>query len=89
VRLAGVTATEQDVPASDPTPEENALQSEAQMKLRTAIAALPSNQRMALQLKRHEGLSYAEIAEIMGCSVPAVESLLFRANSTLKEKVMQ
>ncbi len=89
VRLAGAAAAEQDVPASNPTPEENALRSETQAKLRAAMAALPSNQRMALQLKRYEGLSYAEIAEVVGCSVSAVESLLFRANASLKEALMR
>ncbi len=30
-------------------------------------------------------LSGAEIAEVMGCTVSAVESLLFRANAALKD----
>ena len=85
VRLSGAEAVDQNVPAINPTPEENALRNEAQAKLRAAIAALPGNQRMALQLKRYEGLSYAEIGEVMNCTVSAVESLLFRANATLKK----
>jgi RNA polymerase sigma-70 factor (ECF subfamily) len=84
VRLAGAVA-DQDAPAPEPTPEENALRNEAQARLRAAIASLPNNQRMALLLKRYEGLPYAEIAEVMGCTVSAVESLLFRANSSLRE----
>ncbi len=78
---------DRNVPASTHTPEENALRNETQAKLRAAIAALPGNQRMALQLKRHEGLSYAEIAEVMNCTVSAVESLLFRANASLKKSL--
>jgi RNA polymerase sigma-70 factor (ECF subfamily) len=85
VRLSGAVVADQDVIDSKPTPEENVLHHEKQKRLRTAIASLPENQRIALQLKRHEGLSYAEIAEILGCSVSAVESLLFRANAMLRE----
>ena len=48
-----------------------------------ALAALPDPQRLALILKVYEDRSYAEIAEILGTSVPAVESLLFRARRSL------
>lgn len=51
------------------------------------IHALPSNQQTALILKIIEGQSQAEIAEIMGLSQKAVESLLSRARSTLKKKL--
>jgi RNA polymerase sigma-70 factor (ECF subfamily) len=85
VHLSGAAAADQYVIDSKPTPEENALWNEAQARFRAAIASLPNNQRIALQLKRYEGLSSEEIAKIMGCSVSAVESLLFRANATLKE----
>jgi len=40
---------------------------------------------MAVILFRFEGLSYGEISQALGCSVSAVESLIFRAMSTLKE----
>ena len=55
--------------------------------IREAIDSLPENQKMAVILQRFEGLSYGEISKIMGCSVSAIESLLFRAKQTLKEKL--
>ncbi|MBU0567405.1 RNA polymerase sigma factor [bacterium] len=52
-----------------------------------ALATLPENQRMAVILQRFHNLSYKEISKVMGCSVSAVESLLFRAKQNLKTKL--
>lgn len=49
-----------------------------------ALQKLPNNQQMAYTLAKIEGLSYAEVASVMRISVPAVESLLFRANENLR-----
>ena len=48
-----------------------------------AMAALPPRQKMALILAGFEGKSYEEIASVMEVSVPAVESMLFRARRNL------
>ena len=53
----------------------------------TAVASLPEDQRTALVLAEYQGLSYAEIAEIMRCSEKSVESSLYRAKHTLREKL--
>jgi RNA polymerase sigma-70 factor (ECF subfamily) len=50
-----------------------------------AMAALPTRQKMALVLASFEAKSYEEIAAAMEVSVPAVESLLFRARRNLAE----
>jgi RNA polymerase sigma-70 factor, ECF subfamily len=52
--------------------------------VRTAMGALPGNQRRALQLSRFEGLGYEEISEVMELSVQAVKSLLWRARENLR-----
>ena len=49
---------------------------------------LPPNQRMALILSQFEERSYKDIADIMEITVPAVESLIFRAKSYLKDKLL-
>jgi RNA polymerase sigma factor (sigma-70 family) len=49
-----------------------------------ALAQLPFNQRAALVMRELEGRSYVEIAETLETSVPAVESLLFRARRALR-----
>lgn len=46
---------------------------------RKAIAKLPDNQRAVLILARFEGLSYRQIAEVLGITEGAVESRLVRA----------
>lgn len=54
-------------------------------KLFKAIAELPENQKVAFVLHKLEGLSYQEVSEAMGNSVPAVESLMHRAKLNLKK----
>lgn len=55
--------------------------------VRLRIARLPERQRVALILFHYQGHTMAEVAEIMESTEGAVESLLFRARSTLKEKL--
>ena len=51
------------------------------------IDKLPDNQRISFVLNKVEKLGYQEISEVMGISVPAVESLIFRAKSGLKKRL--
>jgi RNA polymerase sigma-70 factor, ECF subfamily len=48
-----------------------------------AILQLPDRQRWAIILSRYENKSYQEIAEIMNCSVSAVESCLHHAKANM------
>ena len=54
--------------------------------LRQALGDLPEAQARILVLRELEGLSYEEIAERMGISHSAVESMLFRARRSLKDE---
>jgi RNA polymerase sigma-70 factor (ECF subfamily) len=49
-----------------------------------ALEALPERQRRAVILHRYHEMSYEEIAAQLGCTVPSVKSLLWRAYSTLR-----
>lgn len=51
------------------------------------INQLTENQKTAFILSKLDGLSNPEIAEIMNISISSVESLIFRAKTTLKEKL--
>jgi RNA polymerase sigma-70 factor (ECF subfamily) len=53
--------------------------------VRAAISHLPDRQQIAVILRRYEGLTYQEIADALGTSIPAVESLLHRASRSLRE----
>jgi RNA polymerase sigma-70 factor (ECF subfamily) len=65
--------------------EKKLQQADLKAAVQSALDKLPDRQRMAVILFRYEGLSYGEIARALGCSVSAVESLIFRAMNTLKE----
>jgi RNA polymerase sigma-70 factor (ECF subfamily) len=53
--------------------------------VQAALAALPERQRAAIALIHDEAMSHAEAAEVLGCGVEAVESLLSRARRSLRE----
>lgn len=55
----------------------------------SALEELPEKQRAALLLRVTEGLSYTEISEVLHISVPGVESLIYRARKSLREKFPQ
>ncbi|MCG8473701.1 MAG: sigma-70 family RNA polymerase sigma factor [Desulfobacterales bacterium] len=67
-----------------PSPDERIHKKEWQAILMRAIETLPENQRTAILLRHTQELSYAEISEVMGLSVSAVESLLVRGRKSLK-----
>jgi len=62
---------------------------EARRSVREALGKLPERQREAMILRRFEDLSYQEIAEVMGVSLPAVESLLQRGMRALRKNLVR
>ena len=75
--------------ASDesPGPDARLLEGELHEAIGRAMSLLNEKERMAVVLRRHEGMQYEEIAVILGTSVSSVKSLLFRARTTLREKL--
>lgn len=73
--------------SKDVPPAELALDKELASAVKEAVDSLPENQRTAVLLCRYSGLSYDAAAEVMGCSVKAVKSVLHRAKTGLKEKL--
>jgi RNA polymerase sigma factor (sigma-70 family) len=67
------------------SPERNLERRENERMVQRALAALTAEQREAILLSRYQGLSYAEIAQIAGCSEGAVKTRVFRAMETLKK----
>ncbi|GAC1429319.1 MAG: sigma-70 family RNA polymerase sigma factor [Thermoanaerobaculia bacterium] len=66
-------------------PERNLEQKEDAQRVQRALEVLTPEQREAILLSRYQGLSYAEIAQIAGCSEGAVKTRVFRAMETLKK----
>jgi len=56
-------------------------------ELLVALSKIPPHQRQAIVLREFEGRSYAEIAEILGVTTTALETLLFRARRSLAEEL--
>jgi RNA polymerase sigma-70 factor (ECF subfamily) len=77
----------QPVDRSVSAPPDELLRGELQDKVSEAIQSLPENQRTALLLCRQDELSYEEMAEILGCSVSALKSLIHRGRETIKLKL--
>jgi RNA polymerase sigma factor (sigma-70 family) len=55
--------------------------------LREALASMPYSQRQAIVLREWYGLSYREVAEVLGISRSAVEALIFRARRGLSRRL--
>jgi RNA polymerase sigma-70 factor (ECF subfamily) len=75
--------SEHDRPSSQETPEQSLEREEAREGVRRALGRLPDRQREAILLRQYQEMSYREIAEAMGTSVSAVESLLSRGMRAL------
>ena len=69
------------------TPEGNILRDELSQRLEAALAGLPENHRAALMFREMDGLSYEQIAEVMGCPIGTVRSRIFRAREALGEEL--
>jgi RNA polymerase sigma-70 factor (ECF subfamily) len=66
---------------------EEVLRSELSGRVRSAVEGLPPEQRIVIVLRYTQGLSYDEIAEILGCSAGTVASRLNRAHKILGRRL--
>jgi len=91
--LAGPEFTERGSLAEPPESDwsrradDRILDEELGRAIREATDALPEGYREVFLLKDVEGLSYEEISEMLGISVPAVKSRLHRARLALREAI--
>jgi len=87
-RLDDIIAAKRREPAAvGPEPERQLLEREETEAVRRAIAKLPSKLRAALVLKDLHGLSYTEIAGVLGITEGTVASRLNAARSTLARRL--
>jgi RNA polymerase sigma-70 factor, ECF subfamily len=73
--------------ASEPSALDQLLRHEMEARVQNAIAMLAPEQRIIVVLRYTEGLGYAEIARIVGCSEGTVASRLNRAHQLLKKRL--
>ena len=65
-------------------PERSAISSELQERVRDAIEQLPYKLRLVVVLRDLQGLSYEEIAQVVGCPIGTVRSRLHYATQRLE-----
>ncbi|MBU3736762.1 MAG: RNA polymerase sigma factor RpoE [Methylobacterium sp.] len=69
------------------TPETELMSKQVAQTVNETVSALPEELRTAITLREIEGLSYEEIATLMGCPIGTVRSRIFRARETIAEKL--
>jgi RNA polymerase sigma-70 factor (ECF subfamily) len=74
-------------PTAEETPESLLAAREIAVAVDAALQALPEDLRQAVTLREIEGLSYEDIAAVMGCPIGTVRSRIFRAREAISAKV--
>jgi RNA polymerase sigma-70 factor (ECF subfamily) len=64
-------------------PEKQSELRDQSSRIREALLKLPPRYRAAIELRHFQGLSYAEMAETLGCPLSQVKSDLYRARQRL------
>jgi len=83
-----IFGTRMQIPCPVRTAEQDLLELAERDRIRLAITALPERQRLAVILHKYEGMDYENIARTLGCSVPALKSLLCRAYAVLRGRLI-
>lgn len=86
VELDAEDADGGDLPAAlkqEDGPEDTLRSDELKTAIDDALAVLPEDLRSALTLREFNGLSYAQIAEVLDCPVGTVRSRIFRAREAV------
>lgn len=74
---------------NNPTPLVQAENTDMMAIIHKAIQALPEKQKMVIQLRDVEGLSYQEIGDALEMPMNQVKVNLFRARKTLRERIVK
>jgi RNA polymerase sigma-70 factor (ECF subfamily) len=88
-RRRPVVSDETELASDSARPSQMLARRRTAESVRDAVQQLPERQRHALQLSHYEGLGNAEIGEVLGVGVEAVESLLSRARRQLRQRLAE
>jgi RNA polymerase sigma-70 factor (ECF subfamily) len=78
-------ASVQEPPSTNPSPVEEAQRRELREQIDAALLELSPEHRAVVQLREFEGLDYAAIAKVAGCSIGTVMSRLHYARRHLQK----
>jgi RNA polymerase sigma-70 factor, ECF subfamily len=76
-----------DLKQPGPGIEELMMRADRAKEVREAVDSLKGKQLAAVLMQKYEGMDYAQIAEVLDCSIPALKSILFRAYQTLRQRL--
>ena len=96
-RRPGANATIEDAEGLDEggllsesaSPEALAMGGELAEVVESALNGLPDELKAALMLREFDGLSYDDIADVLGCPVGTVRSRIFRAREAIDQRVKE
>ncbi len=96
-RRPGADATIEDAEGLDEggllsesaSPEALAMGGELAEVVESALNGLPDELKAALMLREFDGLSYDDIADVLGCPVGTVRSRIFRAREAIDQRVKE
>src|SRR5260370_1426272 len=71
----------------EPGIDEILMKQDKAKEIREAVGNLKGKQLAAVLMQKYEGMDYAQIAEVLNCSIPALKSILFRAYQTLRQRL--
>ena len=74
---------------STTTPDKAAEMSDTVNQIHQMMEALPPKQKMVMQLRDIEGMTYQEIADALEINVNQVKVNLFRARKTIREQLLK
>jgi RNA polymerase sigma-70 factor, ECF subfamily len=83
--LTGVTTGAPEPAANDPTPSQEFLRLESELRVAAALAEMPADYQEVIMLRNFQRLPFNEVAERMERSRPAVQMLWMRALKRLQE----
>lgn len=75
------------LPDAKSDPSDDLQANERVEAVRKALAQLPEDLRLPLVLAEYEEKSQAEIAQVLGCTIKAVETRIYRARKQLRESL--
>jgi RNA polymerase sigma-70 factor (ECF subfamily) len=82
---ASVRVVREQADSQDPL--DAAAEREGESRVRRLLLELPEEQRVVVELKILDGLTFGEIAELLGCPIPTVKSRLVYALRKLKRSL--
>ena len=74
-------------PSLAPSVEDLVAQAELSRHVALAMRRLPEDQRTAILLKEYHGLTFQEIADIMGCPLSTAKTRLYQGLSVLRREL--